>query len=48
MIGKNIDDGRLPCWGRFPSVRLATFALLHPGMSGPAVGLCWFRFYKMP
>ena len=25
-------------------VRLATLALLHPGMSGPAVGSCWFRW----
>ncbi len=26
MIGKKIDDGRTPCWGRFPSVRLNTLA----------------------
>ncbi len=28
-------------------VRLATLALMHPGMSGPPVGLCWFRWENL-
>ena len=43
MIDKTIDDGpALQVFqGQIPLSALATLVLLHPGVSGPAVGLQW-------